>query len=516
MAMRHFNTAGPVFPDQHYHVQRTKEIALLKEQVDAGRYVSAFAPRQTGKTTLLFDLRHILHQDPRYIFVALDFERYVALDSSSFYELLHKDLEYDVIKRLTEIDARESELVAVLFKKKTMQNHGDMFQLFLSLGELLADKRLALFVDEFDGISFDIAEPFLLTWRSIYIQRNTRPALKTYSVILAGIKNIAQWNPRRSTSPFNIADRLALGGFSEDEVCRLYAQFEEERGVRIDPQVFPVICRLTQGHPYLINRLGQKLEACLPNQTMFTAADVERIVAEEIVPEDNDHFASVKAHAAKHRDLLLKIIFGRSRVSYNLHHDDLADLAMYGLIAAGSDDETTIANPIDEQVILRQFAPVVNGEERYLFTMVNQYRAAGLPMEDLLRRFREFVWRAGTRLVAQYNGYKEAAGQYLLFSYLDFLVTELGGSIHMEMPSGRGRLDLLIERHGVKVVVETKMWYGPKYLEEGIAQVKRYMQAEKAQQGYVVVFDDTGVIEDGRIDELADGEHRIHVYYIAL
>lgn len=86
----------------------------------------------------------------------------------------------------------------------------------------------------------------------------------------------------------------------------------------------------------------------------------------------------------------------------------------------------------------------------------------------------------------------------------------------MKVPSGRGRLDLIITHGGQKVVVETKMWYGQRYLEDGIQQLKRYLRSEDACRGYAVVFDETGVVEDGRVDDLVDGDYRIRVYYIAL
>ncbi len=514
--MRSFNTTGPVFPDKHYHILRQKELALLKQHIDSGRFVSAFAPRQTGKTTLLFDLRNMLQEDPHYIFVALDFEIYVDLERNRFYTYLHKNLQREVLRRLQELDAPEYERVAALFESHVMEDHSQMYELFFALGELLPGKRIVLLVDEFEGISFDIAEPMLLTWRSMYIRRELHPALQGYTLLLVGIRNIAQWNPRQSTSPFNIADRLALTGFNEAEIRELYHQFELEQNVQIEDAAFQEIFRLTQGHPYLVNRVGQELAALVPAKNIFTSADIERIVSHELVLEQNDHFDSVKARSARHRNLLLKVLFGWRKITYNPHNQDLAELEMYGIIAIGTENEVRIANPIDEQVILRLFAPIVNGEETFLLIMANQYRSQGLPMDHFLLRFREFVARTGTRLITVYEGYKEAAGQYLLFSYLDYLVKELGGTIHMEAPSGRGRLDLVVEHHGRKFVVETKMWYGPKHLEDGIAQLKRYMRSEQASHGYLVVFDETGIVEDGRIEELVDGPLHINLYYIAL
>lgn len=100
-------------------------------------------------------------------------------------------------------------------------------------------------------------------------------------------------------------------------------------------------------------------------------------------------------------------------------------------------------------MILRQFAPLYNGAEWFLFALANEHRTYGLP--------------------------------------IDYLISQLGGTIHMEVPSGRGRLDLIIE-HG----------------------------KTKATQGDVVVFDETGAVRDGQVEEIKDGPHRIRVNYISL
>ena len=49
--MRRFGTQGRVYPDRHYVVPRTEEIADFIQRVKEGRYIVLFAPRQTGKTT---------------------------------------------------------------------------------------------------------------------------------------------------------------------------------------------------------------------------------------------------------------------------------------------------------------------------------------------------------------------------------------------------------------------------------------------------------------------------------
>jgi predicted AAA+ superfamily ATPase len=89
--MRSFGTYGRVYPNQHYVVPRTAEIADFIDRVKAGRYVVLFAPRQTGKTTFFrFAMDALTTEDPTYFPIQLDFQTMRNLTSSTFYDRLYQ------------------------------------------------------------------------------------------------------------------------------------------------------------------------------------------------------------------------------------------------------------------------------------------------------------------------------------------------------------------------------------------------------------------------------------------
>ena len=61
--MRFFNTTGPVVPADHYCVPPLERLDLddIRELVRNKRYFVRHAPRQTGKTSILLDLRDLLN-----------------------------------------------------------------------------------------------------------------------------------------------------------------------------------------------------------------------------------------------------------------------------------------------------------------------------------------------------------------------------------------------------------------------------------------------------------------------
>ena len=153
-----------------------------------------------------------------------------------------------------------------------------------------------------------------------------------------------------------------------------------------------------------------------------------------------------------------------------------------------------IANPIYLHCILQAFKPLVNGLERDYFpkdTDEFQYLTdtGQLQMEGLLDNFRDFIVRAGFRILQVPETPQEFIGQHLLFAYLDQFVTSVNGAMYMEVPTGRGRMDLIVLHNQRKYIVETKIWRSDRSYSQGKQQLAAYLATEGVTEGYYVVFD---------------------------
>ena len=176
-----------------------------------------------------------------------------------------------------------------------------------------------------------------------------------------------------------------------------------------------------------------------------------------------------------------------------------------------------IANPIYLYCILQTFKPVVNGLERDYFpedTDGFQYLTptGEIQMERLMDNFRDFIARAGFRILQVPETPQEFIGQHLLFAYLDQFVNGVNGAMYMEVPTGRGRMDLLILHNERKYIVETKIWRSDRLYTEGKRQLAAYLLTEGVTEGYYVVFDHREVPEaanrDGDNRRIDDSELR--------
>ena len=84
---------------------------------------------------------------------------------------------------------------------------------------------------------------------------------------------------------------------------------------------------------------------------------------------------------------------------------------------------------------------------------------------------------------------RASVGRHLLLAYLDEFVRRIGGVMHIEVQTGRGRMDLLVTHNQEKYIVETKIWRGNNRYQAGKKQLAAYLKLEGTTEGYYVVFD---------------------------
>ena len=128
-----------------------------------------------------------------------------------------------------------------------------------------------------------------------------------------------------------------------------------------------------------------------------------------------------------------------------------------------------------------------------------------IQMEYLLDNFRDFIARAGYRILRVPETPQEFIGQHLLFAYLDQFVTSVNGAMYMEVPTGRGRMDLIILHNQRKYVIETKIWRSERSYSQGKQQLAAYLSTEDVAEGYYVVFDHREAPESRTETETVDG-----------
>jgi hypothetical protein len=192
----------------------------------------------------------------------------------------------------------------------------------------------------------------------------------------------------------------------------------------------------------------------------------------------------------------MHIAFYQESRRFNLDNDIISELATYGIIGADEDGMCQILNPIYLHRVLQAFQPLINGLEDEYFPQdgpadFSEYITATgqLQMRTLTENFKDFIARAGFRILQVPDTPQEFVGQYLLFAYLDEFVKIVGATMYLEVPTGRGRADLVISHSGQTYIVETKVWRSERGYQAGKQQLATYLKLESATEGYYVVFD---------------------------
>lgn len=498
--MRRFGTQGPVNPQEHYVVARREEIADFINRVEQGKYVVLFAPRQTGKTTFFQVAMEALAAGSQIIDcfpIQLNFDVYKNTGVADFYDNLYQDLCEEIENLFQRRGGTPPEALSQLLENTKLTNPHAMRRFFRHLDRLLTPQKFVLIIDEFDGIPQAALSDFLHTLRHIYISGKPRCP---HSVGIIGVKSIAQLNYDRSISPFNIQDEFHLPSFTHEQVCELIGQYTEEVGQVFAPEVLTAIHKQTAGQPVLVNRFAQILteELDIPKTEPITMAHFSEAHA-QLLEEDNVNFTHLLTNIRRDprfESLLMRIMAREEGVDFNLRSDVVSELATYGVIARGDDGMCEIVNPIYLYCILQAFKSVVNGlEDEYLHEgtregFLDYLTPTGqIDMEPLLDNFQDFIGRAGFRILQVPDTPQESVGRHLLLAYLDQFIKLIGGFMHIEVPTGRGRMDIIITHNQQKYIVETKIWRGNNRYQAGKKQLAAYLSAEGVTEGYYIVFD---------------------------
>jgi len=516
---RTFTTAGPVVPEENYFVKRERELNDFLQRVERGKYIVISAPRQTGKTTFFYDALNELEKDSDYIPIALNFEMYSELDDETFYQDIGERIISRIKARLRAIGVLEENSLNDWFETQEIFSFLTFDKFFRGFHHRFP-KKVFLVIDEFDGIPQKALKGFLHTLRQIYLEKRLNSDHNyIHSVGIVGVKSIAQLNFDHSISPFNIQDQFSLPNFTVEQIAELYGQYTDETGQPFAREVVETVHQKTAGQPFLVNRLAQILtkELRISRDEEITLEHFYKAHA-RIIKEDNIHFQHLRRNIRRKEEfkkILNRILFDEREIYFNINDDSINELTTYGLVKENEEGVCIIDNSIYQKIIVKTFTPAINGvEDEYLTEETGDFTSYlsendEIRMGVLLDNFRDFIERAGYKILLVPETPQEFVGQYLLLAYLDLFVRKIGAHLYPEVPTGRGRMDIIILYHAQKYIVETKLWRGEKRYQSGKRQLAAYLDKERVQRGYYIVFDRSKEAEQRYEHEVINGKEII-------
>ena len=491
--MKRFGTEGRLYPEDNYIVSRTAETADFIDHVKHGKYIVLFAPRQTGKTTFFqLALDTLTSTDLTYFPIQLNFEEYEDYTPADFYTHCYHDIRQEIETVFQKREAVPPETLQQFLDTVEIDDHVSIRRFFAGLANFLKNQKVVLIIDEFDGMPQGAVKGFLRSLRRIYLSGRTRCP---HSVGIVGVKNITQLDYDRSISPFNIQQEFHLPNFTLEQVQELLTQYTDEVGQDFAPEVITAIHRQTAGQPVLVNRFAQILteELNIPKTETITIEHWTTAHTQLLHTRNTniEHLTTNIRKDPRFEIMLMRILTNDEGVPFNLHNDIINQLITYGVIKEGNDGMCEILNPIYLYCILQAFKPLVNGLEHEYFPENYDYLTptGQIQLTALLDNFRDFIARAGFRILQVPDTPQESVGRHLLLAYIDDFVRRIGGVMYLEAQIGRGRIDIILVYNNQKYIIETKVWRGMKRYQAGKQQLAAYLKLEGTTEGYYVVFD---------------------------
>jgi len=499
--MREFNTSGPCNPARHYTVMREALMASSLEKVKKGRYFTLFAP--AGKTTFFKLLLNQLEKEGDLTTVWISFENLKTASKEEFYQELNHELHRGLEKQEIQSELTIHNSISLIHFFEKPQNQS---------------KPIVLVIDEFEGIPDGVLSEVMHTFRKIY---HKREYYCLHSLLLVGVSTIAQL-VLSGASPFNITEELQIPYFTFEEVNVLIKQYVTESNQVFEENVITAIYDNTKGQPGLVcalcSYLVEKIETNLSQPV--TMEHYYRAQHHFLTERFDKNIINIVQKARGKRNFMLKLLFNEGPLPFSIHDPDIAWLYANGVIDK-ENGETDIRVPLYKKVLITAFRPSINGETQYYINSpsetLNQYLTADgeLNINELLKEYRAYIRRRGFRAFDTEH-LKEAAWHYSLDGFINFFIQCLGGQTFVEVPTGRGRTDILILYQNQKYVIETKRFVNNYYLKQGKGQLAEYLQSESISEGYYVVFSNIHTEKDKLyLEEVVKGK-RIYTHIILI
>ena len=487
---RFFNTAGPCVPGKHYLLDASERLLEVVELIRREQYFVIHAARQSGKTTLLLDLRKTLEAEGKHRALYCSLESLQGVTDP-------KDGLPAIVRCL--IDAlciwpavARNDLAADL----DFADFTNVLKTMLRRLCAALDKPLVLLLDEVDCLSEGTLVTFLRQLRDGFVNRAGGSPFPS-SVALVGMRNIrdykAQIRPGGATlgsaSPFNIAsESLTLKNFTEAEVGALYAQHTADTGQVFPPEALARAFHWSQGQPWLVNALAREVVDKMLGMDYAKPVDAPMFdaAAERLILRRDTHIDSLveRLREERVRRIVEPVILG-NEPDVDLMSDDARYVVDLGLLRTDR-KRWEAANPIYREVMIRALS--FTTQESLSPGLVNRWIADGrLDMNGLLRGFQVF-WRENADVWVEKYDYREAAPHLILMAFLQRVVNG-GAHIDREFALGRKRLDLCVQMGPHRYPVELKLRQSAKTEAEGLEQLGEYMDACGAKEGWLVIFD---------------------------
>jgi len=533
--MRRFHSYGPVDCRYHFCVARKELIAQGVEQLIGvpevgGHYFTIWAPRQTGKTWLMRQIKQKISQQYPDRFTVFDFSlgglRGMRFSPPDFER--NSDLAIETNSEELDFPGTFGELLQETLPGEPEVKSWKDFRKLFARDKGQWDSPLILLIDEVDTIPSALIDLMVAQFRELYLHRETN---WLHGLALIGVRAVLGIESQRG-SPFNIQRSLRVPNFTIDEVGELYRQYQEESKQKIEAAVVEKVYQTTKGQPGLVSWFGELLtEKYNPGQNQIINMDTWELVwnmARFIEPNNTVMNLIAKARMPEYQEFLMEL-FTRSDMQFSFHEPLCNYLHLHGIV-----EPETIRQPDGRFVNICRFASPFIQDCLYhalsremvgdrmpilplqpLDDLADVFSGTSLDLSALLQRYKDYLLRLKAKGI---NPWKEqprretnlhlteAVGHFHLFTWLQ---TALGRRcvISPEFPTGNGKVDIHIRCGAKRGIIEVKSFvdiYEAKSARKQAAQYAKSLGFEQVTVAMFVPVNDETILEKLSAEEMIE------------
>ena len=488
------NTAGTCRPNEHYMVDITDRLEIIRNMVAKGDYFCINRGRQYGKTTTLEALSDFLRND--YSVFSISFE---GLDDETFATASTVAVEFlNSLLMEASVNGASEEVKKLLEESIPSEDEKLTTTNFTRIIYRLCDisvKPVVVLIDEVDQASNNEGfVKFLGVLRKMFLTRNKYKNFQ--SVILAGVYDIKNLKPKIRTeeehqynSPWNIAVPFDVDmSLSAKGIADMLAEYKADHNLTFD-EVFvgQMIRDYTAGYPFLVSRICQIIDA-----EQYTW-DKEGILkaTHDLLVERNTLFDDMVKKLDQYpelKELLRNILFEGKTRTFHTDEKYLQIGLMFNFLA-NNNGTVAIACRLMETRLYNLF--IGENETSRIFSLgqmdKNQFVHDGfidirLLMERFCVHFNE-IYRPGHD-----DQFVEDNGRKIFLTYLRPVINGIGNYYCEAQTRDLTRTDIIIDYLGQQYIVELKIWRGQSYNERGEKQLAEYLERYNLMTGYMVSF----------------------------
>lgn len=495
--MKRFNIAGTCRPNEHYMVDITERIEIIRKMIAQGDYFCINRGRQYGKTTTLEAISKQLSDEFcifKISFEGIEDSCYKDEESlyAKFISLLSRTFAWSPLNGL---DDEVAKIINDFAAEHKLQCSSDDLSFFFSSICHVNTKPIVVLIDEVDQAGNHSSFLKLLgLLREMYLNKDAIPTFQ--SVILAGvydIKNLKlKMRPEEQhqyNSPWNIAVPFNVDlSLSAEGIAGMLAEYKADHSLSFDEKaVAQEIRDYTAGYPYLVSRICQIIDA---EKITWDKDGVQKVV-NKILNEGSTLFDDIVKKLDEFPELsrtIKSVLFQGMRYPFN-YYDKATNLALMFNFVKQQDGAFAVACRMFEIWFYNYFISQDKQSPSFQQGMAdkNQFIHDGIiDMPRLMERFA--VHMNETYSMDKDTKFIENDGRKVFLTYLRPIINGIGNYYIETQTRDLQRMDVVVDYLGKRYVIELKIWRGNAYKERGEEQLTGYLEHFNLQTGYLISF----------------------------